>query len=363
MLLWNSFPSLVKLITTQQKLESNTAYCTSFTIWSFSHSHPATMIRISSSTSTRRTRKEVALFLCSSISKQSLLRLQEHHHRRFFPTTRRNIHASARRHRLCDGYLFSSRFFLSSSSKMVHSSTRTFTKDMNNKYKANGSNRSISLSSSLASSSPASALKEEQENKPSRLLENKEEGDIVVLKSTSNNNRKNPNYLLNEYQKLVVQNKASHDMHQLLALQQLNQLRNDILDYNSKTLFYTTQKNNVPPSSSSTSTGTSTSTTSTLSLSLGDGEEQEALHQKDQQQSSSLFSSFTSTVSSFFDNNQLHPQHHHDHTIKGVYLHGGVGCGKTFCMNLFYDSLPNDISKQKVHFHSFMLNIHQQVSF
>ncbi|EED87509.1 predicted protein, partial [Thalassiosira pseudonana CCMP1335] len=46
---------------------------------------------------------------------------------------------------------------------------------------------------------------------------------------------------------------------------------------------------------------------------------------------------------------------------KGVYLHGGVGCGKTYCMNLFYDALPSDASKQKVHFHKFMLNVHKQM--
>merc|ERR1712176_1119300 len=45
---------------------------------------------------------------------------------------------------------------------------------------------------------------------------------------------------------------------------------------------------------------------------------------------------------------------------KGIYIHGGVGCGKTFCMNLFYDSINNNtISKQKVHFHKFMLNVHK----
>jgi len=46
--------------------------------------------------------------------------------------------------------------------------------------------------------------------------------------------------------------------------------------------------------------------------------------------------------------------------VKGVYLHGGVGCGKTWCMDLFYDSLPSG-EKQKVHFHAFMLSIHKQL--
>lgn len=90
-------------------------------------------------------------------------------------------------------------------------------------------------------------------------------------------------------------------------------------------------------------------------------------------------------------------------SIKGAYLHGGVGCGKvqikrerkkerllvilrmrirsvldpyyfsrsfsffrrqTFLMNLFYDSItegPWAASKQKVHFHAFMLNVHSQM--
>jgi len=43
---------------------------------------------------------------------------------------------------------------------------------------------------------------------------------------------------------------------------------------------------------------------------------------------------------------------------KGVYLHGGVGCGKTYCMDLFHESLPSEVT-QKVHFHKFMLEVHK----
>ena len=52
---------------------------------------------------------------------------------------------------------------------------------------------------------------------------------------------------------------------------------------------------------------------------------------------------------------------------RGVYLHGGVGCGKTFLMNLFYDSITSDnmpewyAVKQQVHFHTFMLRVHSQM--
>lgn len=45
---------------------------------------------------------------------------------------------------------------------------------------------------------------------------------------------------------------------------------------------------------------------------------------------------------------------------QGIYLHGGVGCGKTFAMNLFFDNLPRE-DKQQVHFNKFMLRVHQQM--
>lgn len=45
-------------------------------------------------------------------------------------------------------------------------------------------------------------------------------------------------------------------------------------------------------------------------------------------------------------------------TPKGLYIWGAVGRGKTYWMDLFYDSLPF-APKRRVHFHSFMQNVHQ----
>lgn len=44
----------------------------------------------------------------------------------------------------------------------------------------------------------------------------------------------------------------------------------------------------------------------------------------------------------------------------GFYLYGDVGRGKTMLMDMFYDALPA-LGKRRVHFHSFMLEIHQRL--
>lgn len=45
---------------------------------------------------------------------------------------------------------------------------------------------------------------------------------------------------------------------------------------------------------------------------------------------------------------------------RGLYLWGGVGIGKTYLMDLFYDSLPGE-RKQRMHFHHFMREIHRKL--
>jgi cell division protein ZapE len=45
---------------------------------------------------------------------------------------------------------------------------------------------------------------------------------------------------------------------------------------------------------------------------------------------------------------------------RGIYLWGGVGRGKTWLMNLFYNSLPFE-QKYRVHFHHFMVDVHKHL--
>jgi cell division protein ZapE len=46
--------------------------------------------------------------------------------------------------------------------------------------------------------------------------------------------------------------------------------------------------------------------------------------------------------------------------IRGLYLWGGTGRGKTYLVDSFYECLPGN-KKHRVHFHRFMLEIHQQL--
>lgn len=53
------------------------------------------------------------------------------------------------------------------------------------------------------------------------------------------------------------------------------------------------------------------------------------------------------------ENAVYHPLSH----VKGLYVWGGVGCGKTMLMDLLYDNAPTEIRKRRLHFHQFMLDV------
>ena len=125
--------------------------------------------------------------------------------------------------------------------------------------------------------------------------------------------------LLEQYESLIQTGEIARDIHQIDALKELNRLREECISYFNK----------------------ATNAQSDLESSV-----------------STIFSQlFSSTPSWAYPSTTTPPSG----LPRGVYLHGGVGCGKTYCMNLFYNSLPSTIGKQKVHFHKFMLNVHKQM--
>ena len=60
-----------------------------------------------------------------------------------------------------------------------------------------------------------------------------------------------------------------------------------------------------------------------------------------------------------FQPNNMHTEISDRKRLRGVYLYGEVGTGKTFLMNLFFDYCEG--LKKKIHFHEFMLDVHQRL--
>jgi predicted ATPase len=129
------------------------------------------------------------------------------------------------------------------------------------------------------------------------------------------------------YKKLVSQGKINADANQLSVLSKLDELYNKLLNYDMKT-----------------------------TQSLLHNQQQQ---RKQQKQSKGWFSSLLSSSSTSEESEPQTAiqQNQNQNVPKTLYMYGGVGCGKTMLMDLFYNVAPTD-KKLRIHFNSFMLNFH-----
>lgn len=65
-------------------------------------------------------------------------------------------------------------------------------------------------------------------------------------------------------------------------------------------------------------------------------------------------------LSSFLGGNRQNAPSYEDNPVKGIYLYGDVGCGKTMLMDLFYTTIPDHLPKKRIHFHQFIQHLHKR---
>lgn len=76
--------------------------------------------------------------------------------------------------------------------------------------------------------------------------------------------------------------------------------------------------------------------------------------------SKSVFFKLFQNFSSSTESRELQNIGKYSNSPRGLYLHGGVGCGKTMLMDLFHESCTLE-NKKRIHFHQFMLDVHKRI--
>jgi protein AFG1 len=182
------------------------------------------------------------------------------------------------------------------------------------------------LSSSTSLSSPSySLLPPPVHHHHHRLFSSSSDND----NDNDNDNDEGP--VSKKLHELITEGGVQPDPHQLRAAKELDRIYRDLINYDN---------------------------------SNNNNEQNQQQAEEEQSSSTSFFGQFfgggstsDSDATTAIENSNI---------IKGAYTYGGVGCGKTFLMELFYHALDDNNNnhnwsndKQIVHYHKFMLNVHQ----
>eukprot|EP00053_Salpingoeca_punica_P014128 m.128283 g.128283 ORF g.128283 m.128283 type:complete len:410 (-) comp16389_c0_seq1:502-1731(-) len=145
---------------------------------------------------------------------------------------------------------------------------------------------------------------------------------VIVSRWTSSSTHASSPGPLPLYTQQVAAGQLRHDKHQLEVVHRLQALHERLAAH--------------PSQSSNTSTSTSSSHSNSSWW-------------------SGLFGGSKRSSSGGGDNDYVP-----DPAVKGMYLYGDVGAGKTFLMDLFFNASPVK-KKKRVHFHAFMQDVHSRI--
>jgi len=171
----------------------------------------------------------------------------------------------------------------------------------------------------------------------------------TTTKTKDESSSSSRNVVTQRLETLIERGEIHRDEHQFQAATELDKIYHYLMTHDPPVL-----EDNPPPQHSSSSKTKKSSSTSSSSSSSFWGSFFGSSNNSNERMTNRPTNQGVSSPSSIQKKS----------TQKGAYLFGGVGCGKTFLMNVLYDSIevgPWVKEKQKVHFHKFMLQVHQHM--
>ena len=169
-----------------------------------------------------------------------------------------------------------------------------------------------------------------------------------------------------QYKQLIAQRKINPDEHQLKILKKLDELHSKIKNYQPPVINSASSSSNDSYNNDNYSTSSIFHSHNTFlkkrssSSSGGGGGWFSSLLSSNNNNNNNDSSNTTNNVNNNNNNNVNSNSSSSGDTPRSIYMYGGVGCGKTMLMDLFYHSAPTQ-KKLRIHFNSFMVHFHNRM--